>query len=228
MQSSSRPYRPRPGVVTERNDRGQALEGGQRVAVTIAGRRIEPFGRHPRVTADQDHRGHAFSLGKHRDSGRGIGRLLAEAVQVKAAPDRCEKLVPQRSLERSVVQIEPVFVEERAHRQPLQKAGASEEAPRPAVESARGVAVNPGTPEPAIKPAVCGRSISSRHTRTCIFRDASPTMTIVSMRSQASCAVTPCPRWWTKPADYRSARSCRASAKNIRPAAAGVRRCPAN
>ena len=69
------------------------------------------------------------------------------------------KPFPRRSLERSVVQIEPVYVEERAHRQPLQKAGASEEAPRPAVETARGVAVNPGAPEPAIKPAVCGGSI---------------------------------------------------------------------
>ena len=59
--------------------------------------------------------------------------------------DRCEQRqqvepFPRRSLERSIVEIEAVHIDEGAHRCPPQKARASEEAPRPAVETARGVA----------------------------------------------------------------------------------------
>ena len=46
---------------------------------------------------------------------------------------------PRRSLERSIVEIEAVQLDEGAHRCPPQKARASEEIPRPAVETARGV-----------------------------------------------------------------------------------------
>ena len=50
--------------------------------------------------------------------------------------------------------MEPVYGEERAHGQPAQKARASEEAPRPVIEIAGGVALNLGAPEAAIKSAV--------------------------------------------------------------------------
>ena len=62
----------------------------------------------------------------------------------------CEVRSPRIRLVKS----EPVHVEEHAHRRRLQKAGASEEAPRPAVETARGIVVNLGIPRPTIKPAV--------------------------------------------------------------------------
>ena len=48
----------------------------------------------------------------------------------------------RRSLERPIVEIETVHVDEGAHRCPPQKARASEEAPRPSVETTRGVAGN--------------------------------------------------------------------------------------
>ena len=50
--------------------------------------------------------------------------------------------LPGRSPERTVVEIEPVHIDGGAHRCPPQKARASEEAPLPAIETARGVAVN--------------------------------------------------------------------------------------
>ena len=75
---------------------GQSLEGGQRLAVAVAERRVEFVGRHPRVASDQDHGGHAVAFGKHRDPDwrirRFAGRLFAEPMQVKAGPQRLEKL----------------------------------------------------------------------------------------------------------------------------------------
>ena len=62
------------------------------------------------------------------------------------------KPFPRRSLERSVVQIEPVYVNVRIASR--YKSRGLRRAPRPAVETARGVSVNLGALEAAIKPAV--------------------------------------------------------------------------
>jgi hypothetical protein len=65
----------------------------------------------------------------------GLQDFREQGGQIQPFPGGC--------LERSVVEIEPVYVDEGAHQFPPKKAGASEEAPRPAVETARGVANNP-------------------------------------------------------------------------------------
>ena len=68
---------------------------------------------------------------------------------------------PRRSLERSLVEIEAVHIDEGAHRCPPQKARASEEAPRPAVETAGGVLTTYEThPVSQSEPSMLGCSLS--------------------------------------------------------------------
>ena len=73
------------------------------------------------------------------------GEVLDPADVMAALKDRFEqqyqiKPLPRRSLQCPVVQVEPVDVDSRPHEHPSEKARASEEAPRPAIETAGGIA----------------------------------------------------------------------------------------